>query len=300
MSPLLLASLALAATSPAPSQAGAPLIVSTAWLAQHLSDRDLVIFHIGDQTVRPVYDEGHIPGAQFLNPFQELSTPRVEGALFLELPSAEVLDSVLEARGISDHSRIVLYSARQYFTPTSRTLFTLEYAGLAGRVSILDGGLEVWKNEGRAITTEVPAPARGRLRVRPDPAIVADADFVRANLESSKVRLVDARDTSFYNGRETRQGRNGHIPGAVSMPFTTMVDSSGKFRSIAVLRAQFAAVGVQPGQTVVTYCHIGQQASLVWFMARVLGYDAKMYDGSFQDWAARAELPVVNPAAKPE
>jgi thiosulfate/3-mercaptopyruvate sulfurtransferase len=300
MSPLLLAGLALAAANPAPLQSGAPLIVTTAWLAQHLSDRDLVLFHIGDQTSKPVYDEGHIPGAQFLNPFQELSTPRVEGALFLELPSVEVLDSVLEARGISDHSRIVLYSARQYFTPTSRTLFTLEYAGLAGRVSILDGGLEVWKSEGRAVTAEVPTPARGRLSVRPNPAIVADADFVRASLESSKVRLVDARDTSFYNGRETRQGRNGHIKGAVSLPFSTMVDSSGKFRSPSVLQAQFAAAGVQPGQTVVTYCHIGQQASLVWFMARVLGYDAKMYDGSFQDWAARAELPVVNPAANPE
>jgi thiosulfate/3-mercaptopyruvate sulfurtransferase len=300
MSPLLLAGLALAAANPAPLQSGAPLIVTTAWLAQHLSDRDLVLFHIGDQTSKPVYDEGHIPGAQFLNPFQELSTPRVEGALFLELPSVEVLDSVLEARGISDHSRIVLYSARQYFTPTSRTLFTLEYAGLAGRVSILDGGLEVWKSEGRAVTAEVPTPARGRLSVRPNPAIVADADFVRASLESSKVRLVDARDTSFYNGRETRQGRNGHIKGAVSLPFSTMVDSSGKFRSPAMLQAQFAAAGVQPGQTVVTYCHIGQQASLVWFMARVLGYDAKMYDGSFQDWAARAELPVVNPAANPE
>lgn len=300
MSPLLLAALALASPSPAPPQSGAPLIVSTAWLARHLADRDLVLFHIGDPTSKAVYDEGHIPGAQFLNPFQELSTPRVEGALFLELPGAEVLDSVLEARGISDHSRIVLYSARQYFTPTSRTLFTLEYAGLAGRVSILDGGLEVWKSEGRAITTEVPAPARGRLSVRPNPAIVADAEFVRASLENSKVRLVDARDTSYYNGRETRQGRNGHIKGAVSLPFTTMVDSSGKFRSVAVLKARFAAAGVQPGQTVVTYCHIGQQASLVWFMARVLGYDAKMYDGSFQDWAARTELPVVNPAAKPD
>ncbi|HJR35967.1 MAG TPA: rhodanese-like domain-containing protein, partial [Gemmatimonadales bacterium] len=207
MSTLFLAGLALAAAGPASPQSGAPLIVTTTWLAQHLSDRDLVLFHIGDQNTKQVYDEGHIPGAQFLNPFQELSTPRVEGALFLELPSAEVLDSVLEARGISDQTRIVLYSARQYFTPTSRTLFTLEYAGLAGRVSILDGGLEAWKSEGHAITTEVPAPARGRLSVRPNPAIVADADFVRRSLENSRVRLVDARDTSYYNGRGTRQGR---------------------------------------------------------------------------------------------
>ena len=282
-----------------PQKGGEPLIVSTAWLAEHLSDRGLVLLHIGDQASKASYDEGHIPGAQFLNPFQELSTPRVQGALALELPSPEVLDSVLESKGISDDSRIVLYTARQYFTPTSRTLFTLEYAGLAGRVSILDGGLELWKSEGRAVSTEVPAPARGRLTVRPNPQIVADAGFVRANLEAANVKIVDARDTSFYNGRETRQGRNGHIPGAVSVPFSTMVDSSGKFRSRALLAAQFAAAGVQSGQTVVTYCHIGQQASLVWFMARVLGYEAKMYDGSFQDWAARTELPVVNPTARP-
>lgn len=281
-----------------PLQSGEPLIVTTAWLADHLSDKGLVLFQIGDPRSKPAYDEGHIPGAQFLNPFQELSTARVQGALTLELPSAEVLDSVLESKGISNDSRIVLYSARQYFTPTSRTLFTLEYAGLAGRVSILDGGLELWKSEGRAVSTDVPTLAPGHFTVHPTSALVADAGYVSANLDGTKVRILDARDTAFYNGRETGQGRNGHISGAVSMPFATMVDSSGKFLSPSVLKAQFAAAGVQSGQTVVTYCHIGQQASLVWFIARVLGYDAKLYDGSFQDWAARADLPVVNPAVK--
>lgn len=301
---LLLVAVAAVVAGSGPSaphpQTGTPLVVTPSWLAAHLADKGLLIFQIGDQTSKPAYDEGHIPGAQFLNPFQELSTPRVQGALALELPSAEILDSVLESKGISDDSRIVLYSARQYFTPTSRALFTLEYAGLSGRVSILDGGLELWKSEGLAVSTDVPAPARGRFTVRPNSAIVADAGFVSANLASDKVRILDARDTAFYNGRETRQGRNGHIQGAVSVPFTTMVDSSGTFRSPAVLKDQFAAAGVRAGQTVVTYCHIGQQASLVWFVARMLGYDAKMYDGSFQDWAARAELPVVNPAAKPD
>lgn len=287
----------------APAGQGAtpqPLIVTTTWLAGHLNDRGLVILHVGDQNSKPSYDEGHIPGAQFLNPFQELSTPRVEGALALELPSAEVLDSVLEAKGISDDSRVVLYTARQYFSPTSRSLFTLEYAGLAGRVSILDGGLETWKSEGRPVSTDVPTPARGRFTIRPNAGLVADAGYVSAHLEDTKVRIVDARDTAFYNGRETRQGRNGHIKGAVNLPFGTMVDSGGKFRTPAELKAQFAAAGVKDGQTVVTYCHIGQQATLVWFVARVLGYDAKLYDGSFQDWAKRSELPVVNPAAPPE
>jgi thiosulfate/3-mercaptopyruvate sulfurtransferase len=301
---LLLAGLgAVVATAGPPArplQAGEPLIVTTAWLAEHLSDKALVLFQIGDRSSKPAYDEGHIPGAQFLNPFQELAKPHVEGALMLELPSAEVLDSVLESRGISNDSRIVLYSARQYFTPTSRTLFTLEYAGLAGRVSILDGGLELWKSEGRAVSTDVPVPPPGRFTIRANPAMVADAGYVSANLDGNNVRILDARDSAYYDGRETRQGRNGHIKGAVSMPFTTMVDSSGKFRSPSILKAQFAAAGVRSGQTVVTYCHIGQQASLVWFIARVLGYDAKLYDGSFQDWAAHAELPVVVPAAKPE
>ena len=303
MSLILLAALgAVAGTRPParPPQAGQPLIVTTGWLADHLSDKGLLLFQIGDARSKPAYDEGHIPGAQFLNPFQELSTPRVQGALSLELPSLEVLDSVLESKGISNDSRIVLYSAQQYFSPTSRTFFTLEYAGLAGRVSILDGGLELWKREGRAVSTDVPAPAPGRLTVRSNPALVADAGYVSAHLDGGKVRIVDARDTTFYNGRETGQGRSGHIKGAVSVPFTAMVDSSGKFRSPSELRAQFSAAGVQSGQTVVTYCHIGQQASLVWFIARVLGYDAKLYDGSFQDWAARPELPVVNPATKPE
>lgn len=303
MSLLLLAGLgAVVATSGPPvrsAQAGQSLIVTTGWLADHLSDKGLVLFQIGDARSKPAYDEGHIPGAQFLNPSQDLSTPRVEGALVLELPSAEVLDSVLESKGVSNDSRIVLYSARQYFTPTSRTLFTLEYAGLAGQVSILDGGLELWKGEGRAVSTDVPTPAPGRFTVHSNPALVADAGYVSASLEGNKVRILDARDTAFYNGRETGQGRNGHIKGALSMPFTTMVDSSGRFRSASLLKAQFAAAGVQSGQTVVTYCHIGQQASLVWFIARVLGYDAKLYDGSFQDWAARTELPVVGPPGKP-
>lgn len=296
----------LAALSVLPAPASAPradepLLVTTAWLAEHLHDRGLIIFQIGDRATRAVYDSVHIPGAQFLAPLSELSTPRVEGALMLELPSVAVLDSVLSAKGVSNDSRIVLYNAKQYFSPTSRALFTLEYVGLAGRVSILDGGLEAWQAEGRPVTAEVAAVRPGHFSAHPNPAILADAGYVKAHLEDRGVRIVDARDTAFYNGRETRQGRNGHIAGAVSIPFTTMVDSAGKFRSPTQLRAQFAEAGVRDGQTVVTYCHIGQQASFVWFVARYLGYPAKLYDGSFQDWAARTELPVVNPSApKPE
>ena len=289
--------LPVARAHPAPE----PLVVSTAWLAAHLHYKGLVLFQIGDRATRAVYDSAHIAGAQFLAPLSEFSTPRVEGRLNLELPSVEILDSVLESKGISNDSRVVLYFAREYFSPTSRAVFTLEYMGLAGRVSILDGGLEAWQAEGRPVTAEAPVVPPGHFTAHPHPELVADAEYVKAHLEDRAVRIVDARDTVFYNGRDTHQGRNGHIPGAASLYFGRVVDSTGKFLSPAQLKGVFADAGVQSGQTVVTYCHIGQQASFVWFAARYLGFNAKLYDGSFQDWAARTELPVINPSApKPE
>src|ERR1043166_9200665 len=116
MLPPLLAALA----APPVATPATPIVVSTAWLADHLHDKGLVIFQIGDRATSAVYDSVHIPGARFLAPLSEFSTPRVEGTLNLELPSVAVLDSVLEAKGISDASRIVLYNAKQYFSPTDR------------------------------------------------------------------------------------------------------------------------------------------------------------------------------------
>lgn len=272
-----------------PATGTEPLLVSPGWLSRHLDDPRLVILHIGEKAG---YDAAHIPGARYLAPTVELSTPRVEGQLFLELPGRAVLDSVLSAKGISNDSRVILYAADGFVTPTSRALFTLEYAGMRGRVSILDGGFEAWKREGLPVTHEVPPIAAGRFTTRPDSSLLVDAGFVHAHLSDRRVRIVDARDSSFYNGRETRQGRNGHIPGAASLPFNTITDSTGHVRPGRQLKAEFAQAGVKPGQTVVTYCHIGQQATLVWFAARLLGYRARLYDGSFQDWAGRREYPV--------
>ncbi|MGQ0703533.1 MAG: sulfurtransferase [Gemmatimonadales bacterium] len=266
-----------------------PLVVTTAWLAGRLPDPRLVIFQVGD---RAGYDAGHIPGAQFLAPTTEWSTPRLEGQLFLELPALAVLDSAFEARGISDESRVVVYVAGQAVSAATRALFTLEYAGLRGRGSILDGGLAAWKAEGRPLSTEAPRVSAGKFTPRPDSVLVVDAGYVSARLRDSRVRIVDARDTSFYHGRETGQGRNGHIPGAASFPFQAVLDSTGRFRPVSLLKAQFAEAGVSENQTVVTYCHIGQQATVVWFAARLVGVPARLYDGSFQDWAKRGELPV--------
>lgn len=284
----------LAAATQAPAQQ-APLLVTTEWLAANLRAPGLVVFHIGDPRSRPTYDAGHIPGAQFLNPFTDLSASAVEGGLRLELPSAEHFDSVLEARGVSDQSRVVLYTSDKYFTPASRAFFALEYAGLRGRVTLLDGGLEAWKAEGRTLTAEIPSPARTSFTPRLQQQLVVDADFLKTRLEDPAFAIIDARDTAFYKGAETRQGRNGHIPGAKNLPFSTVMQADGKFKDPATLSGMLANAGATSGKTVVTYCHIGQQASLVWFTARLAGFDAKIYDGSFQDWARRTELPVISP-----
>lgn len=283
-----------------PLAAQAPMVVSAEWLHQNLNQPGLVLLQIGDDRSRPVYDEGHIAGSRFLNPFQKLSTPRAEGQLILELPEAAVLATNLEAVGISNSSRVVLIMANEYLTPTTRTYFTLVYAGLDGQVSVLDGGLEAWKAAGYPVTTEVATVTPGKFTPKLQPAVVTNAEYVAAHLKDSKVQVVDARTPNFYEGAETRQGRNGHIAGAVSVPFSTMVGDRMLFKSPAELRKLFLDAGVTEGQKVVTYCHIGQQASAVWFAAKLAGFDAALYDGSFQDWAARPDLPVVAPTAPPE
>ena len=287
--------LTLQATQPAPR------LITVDQLAARLGDPGVVLLHVGDDRSRPLYDQGHIAGAQFFQPLRELAAPPAEAnGLRLELPGPVQLDSVLESHGVSDDSWVVLIPAAEYFTPTARAALTLEYAGLAGRVSVLDGGLEAWKAAGRPVTTDVRVPTTGRLTVTIHPELVVRADYLARNLDNAAVRIIDARDSTFYHGAETSQGRNGHLPGATNIPFRSIVTAEGRFQDSATLQRLFQAAGATPGSRVVTYCHIGQQASLVWFAAKLAGYDAALYDGSFQDWARRVDLPLVGPtAAKP-
>ena len=104
-------------------------------------------------------------------------------------------------------------------------------------------------------------------------------------------RIVDARNPEYYTGASTAQGkRPGHIPGSTNLTFSTLLDSSGRFKSREVLASMFRDAGVKQGDRVVSYCHIGQQATVVYFVARYLGYDARLYDGSWEEWSAHADL----------
>lgn len=271
------------------------LAVTTEWLASNLGDAGLVLLHVGDSAE---YSREHIPGARHVSLRSISTTSRDhEKGLMLELPDPDSLRQRLEALGIGDRSRVVVYYGNDWVSPATRVVFTLDHAGLGGRTALLDGGMRAWKQEGRRVTDVLPAVERGRLSALNTQPLVVDASWVRARIGKPGVRVVDGRAAVFYDGVEAGgEGRKGHIAGAGSIPFTAVFDDSLRLRSPAELRAIFARAGVAPGDTVAAYCHIGQQATSVLFAARVLGHPVRLYDGSFQDWARRPGFPVENPA----
>jgi thiosulfate/3-mercaptopyruvate sulfurtransferase len=271
------------------------MIVSTSWLAEHLKTDPIVLIHVGDKAE---YDAGHFPGAQYLA-VADISTPRGEG-LTLQLPAVEQLETVFRKIGVNDNSRIVIYFGNDWVTPSARVYFTLDYLGLGDRTSILDGGMPAWRGEGRPITSEVKEAKAGTFTSHPKKEIVADVEWLSKQLTNASVAILDARASQFYDGSDPgRMPRAGHIPGAKSIPFSTLVTEPGnKFKSAENLRGIFRSAGAKPGNRVVTYCHTGQQASLLYFAARYLGYDAQLYDGSFEEWSRRSDLQVEG--TKPE
>lgn len=277
------------------------LVVSPAWLAQHLTDPNLVVLHVG---LKPEYDAGHIPGARYLNYSDLAVSDRTPGGLTLQMLPAEDLRQRLAAAGLSNSSRIVIYFAHEnaYVSPSARVIFTLDYAGLGDQVSLLDGGLDAWKAAGHPATADVPPARTGTLaplEIRP---IVVDAAYVLANLKTPNIAIVDGRTTAFYSGAQTGGNpsgphKTGHIAGARSVPFSDTVDAANVLKPEATLQKLFADAGVKRGDTVVAYCHIGQQATTVLLAARTLGYKVLLYDGSFEEWS-RKDYPVDNPAIK--
>ena len=277
------------------------LVVSTTWLASHLKDENLVLLHLG---VKTEYDAGHIPGARFitLNDIA-VSDTTSETGLTLQMPALDDLRAKLETIGISDTSRVVVSYGRDRIAAATRVLYTLDYAGLGSQASLLDGGSDAWVKDGRPMTSDVPPAAMGKLSPLKIQQTVVDAAFVNAQREKPGFVVIDGRLQGFFSGVQTggnaqRPHRTGHIAGAKNVPYTDTLDADQKLKPADALAALFSAAGAKPGDTVVAYCHIGQQATAVAFAARTLGFKVVLYDGSFEDWSRRVELPVNNPSKK--
>ncbi len=279
-------------TLPALAQEPSSLLVESDWLSQHLNDRGLVILHVGNKAE---YDAGHIPGARFITE-EDVTAPHDHSNpkdMMLELPPIETLRAKVASFGISDDSRIVVYFGKNGGVPSAtRIVFTLDYLGLGDRTSLLNGGLGAWQRAGKPVTSAAPSVAGGTLKARPAKNLVVDAEFVKNVKQRPNHTLVDARAAVFYTGiQPTMNNLSGHIPGAINIPFTEITDNEQRMDR-ARIEALFRKAGVKPGDTVVAYCHVGQQATAVIFGARLLGHRVVLYDGAFQDWAVNNRGPV--------
>jgi thiosulfate/3-mercaptopyruvate sulfurtransferase len=281
---------ALASTAVVQTSQSSPggLLISAAELAA-LKDSSLVILHIAD---RPsAFEEAHIPGARFLR-YGDFAVEGDKG-LVSELPGIDEARRVFEAVGVSNGSRIVIYGSSPVMA--ARAFFTLDAMGHQ-RVALLDGGLRAWRAEGRAIET---GPARAATPGRFVPALnvakVASAEFIQQQMPANRIALVDVRPDPEFLGTDGGMGgmhAAGHIAGARQLTWNALVQEDGRFLSREQLQAKLDATGAAKDKPVVAYCMVGMRASVVYFVARHLGYDAKLYDGSIVDWTQK-KLPVV-------
>lgn len=182
--------------------------------------------------------------------------------------------------------------------PASRLFFTLDYLGHA-QVKMLNGGLNAWKASGGATETGRPQ-IRHRLdtdelsALEPQPKRLVNAEWINGRLATPNVTLLDARPDAEFTGADGGMGGMhvaGHLPGAQQLVWNTLFDSTGKFLPDAELRKKFEAIGASRDTPLVSYCMVGMRASVTYFVARHLGYDARMYDGSIEDWTHK-KLPA--------
>jgi thiosulfate/3-mercaptopyruvate sulfurtransferase len=259
------------------------MLVTTDWLAAHLKDPNVLVLHLTKE--RKQYDEGHVPGARWIS-FDQLMVKK--DGLSSELPAVEELVKVFEALGISNDSRVVVYSTN--WPPLStRIYFTLDYLGLGDRAAVLDGGLEKWKAEKRTVSTEDAKPSKpGKITPHVRPEIVASLDDVKAaSAPNAAPVIVDSRPEHRYT--------EGHIPGAVHLYWEKNTQEPEGYQLVAAnaIAQNYSSIGATPGKKLITYCEIGWQASHDYFTAKYLGYDVKMYDGSWNEWSEMKHMPVV-------
>jgi len=287
-----LLALPLLATSVA-AQSSSSRLITPQRASALIAAGGVVVLQVGTPAT---FAAGHLPTARPVT-LADISTTREETALFLELPSTERLTEWARSVGITDASRIIVVPTNDTIQSATRTLFTLEVMGFGDRVAFLNGGFLAWQAAGLPVETGeavAMAPSTSPLTVRRDSTHVAVITDVAAEMGDGGTAIIDARLPQFYQGQGGGYPRPGHIPTAVNIPLVTVTGEHGAFKSPAELRALFAAAGVEAGQSVITYCHIGQQASVLWFAARELGHHTRLFDGSFQQWSG-SDRPLVSP-----
>jgi len=273
-------------------------MISTAALAERLGAAELVIidatwFMPGTpRDARAEHAERRIPGAVFFD-IDEVSDE--ESPLPHMLPSPAVFAAHARRLGVHPNSEIVVYDAQGLFS-AARVWWSFRTMG-HDRVRVLDGGLPAWLAEGRPVETGERTPLPGRFEARLDAGLVRDLARVRAALAGDGEQLLDARSAARFRGEapEPRAGlRSGHMPGALNLPFDEVL-GEGRLLPADALERRFRTAGVDLGRPVVTTCGSGLTAAvLALALARLGAWRTAIYDGSWSEWGATDDTPVVS------
>lgn len=271
------------------------VLVSTAWVADHLDDPELVVVESDEDVL--LYETGHVPGAVKVDWHTDLQDPVTRDYL-----DGEGFAALLRAKGIGRDDTVVFYGdANNWWAAYALWVFSL-----FGHpdVRLMDGGRTKWLAEGRPMTRDRPSrpPTDDPVVERDDAPIRAYREQVERHVAAGG-RLVDVRSPQEFSGELThmpsypQEGalRGGHIPGAVNVPWARAAAEDGTFKPVDELRAIYAEEqGLAPDDEVVAYCRIGERSSHTWFVLHhLLGYpNVRNYDGSWTEWGNLVRAPI--------
>ncbi len=272
-------------------------LVTAEWLAGEVDKPDIVVVDASwympsaNRHGHAEFLQGHIPGAVFFD-HDKIVDP--DSDLPHALPSAEVFAAAAGALGVAADKRIVVYDGAG-ISSAPRLWWMLRLFG-AEDVAVLDGGYPAWIAGERGIETGGSNRLGTHFAAKPKLEAVAGVDDVERALDrGSATQVVDARPSSRFKGlvAEPRPGlRSGHMPGAINVPMTDLVEA-GRFKGDLDLKAVFVEAGVHLDRPVITTCGSGVTAAVLAFgLARLGVEDVRLYDGSWSEWGARADLPV--------